>query len=145
MKLRISPALVVSLVALFFALGGTAVAVTARAVPQARCAQGAVRGIVEVTGQPNKGVANVPDHYTSDKSYLGRVFNCGGGAVQVRRLTTGMYDVRFAGNPASSAVASGMGNDAPAAAIQRMPDGSFHLSLGTKDTLEDVPFTVVLL
>lgn len=141
---HLSPALAVSLLALFFALGGTAVAVTTKAAPQARCAQGAVRGIVEVTGQPNKGVANVPDHFTGDRSYMGRVFNCTGGAVQVRRLATGDYDVRFVGNPATSALASGTGNDAPGAAIQRMPDGSFHLSLGIKGTPQDVPFTVVL-
>lgn len=43
---RVSPALVISLVALFFALGGTAFAVGSKELSaQPRCAAGAIRGL----------------------------------------------------------------------------------------------------
>jgi len=45
---RPTPALVISLAALFFALGGTAFAVGSKSAPQARCQTGAVRGIAVV-------------------------------------------------------------------------------------------------
>lgn len=141
---RVSPATIIALLALFFALGGSAFAVGERTAPQAKCAQGAVRGLAEITGQPSKGVANLPDQFTADKSYFGRTFNCGGGAVQARRLTDGVYDVRFVGNSATSALVSGMGADGAGADISRSPDGSFHVTLGSHSAPEDVPFTIVL-
>ena len=142
--IRIGPTTVLALLALFFALGGSAFALGTKVAPQPRCAQGAVRGVVEVTGQPGHGVGNLPDKYTSDRSYFGRVFNCGGGAVQARRTTAGDYDVRFVGNAAASALVSGMGGDGAGADVGRNPDGSFHVTLGGYDHPEDVPFTVVL-
>jgi hypothetical protein len=143
--LRISPTTAVALVALFFALGGSAFALGTKIAPQPRCAQGAVRGIVEVTGQPGKGVGNVPDQYTSDGSFFGKRFNCTGGTIEVRRSTAGTYDVRFVGNPATSAVSSTMGPDPSAATAEHMADGSFHVTIGSHSETKDVPFTVVLL
>ena len=144
---RVSPATVIALLALFFALGGSAFAIGQRTAPQARCAQGAVRGLVQVTGQPDKGPANMPDQFTADKSYFGRVFNCGG-AVQARRLSTGVYQVKFVGNSATAAIVSGMGGDPTgggvATDIGRNPDGSFTITEGSHTNEEDVPFTVVL-
>jgi hypothetical protein len=88
-RFRISPAMAVSLLALFFALGGSAFALSSKIAPQAKCGQGSVRGLAEVTGQPDHGAANLPDHFTADASYLGRHFNCGGGAIQVKRTDRG--------------------------------------------------------
>ncbi|HEV2592549.1 MAG TPA: hypothetical protein VGU02_11715 [Gaiellaceae bacterium] len=143
-KLRIRPALVVSLLALFFALGGSAFALTKKPAPQPRCAQGAVRGIADVTGQTNKGPANIPDQYTSTAGYFARQFSCSGGGVQVRRLTRGVYDVRLPGNAATSAVASAHGAEGSAAAVQRADDGSFHVTVGYPGQLEDDGFTIVI-
>ncbi|HZT15355.1 MAG TPA: hypothetical protein VFA19_05355 [Gaiellaceae bacterium] len=147
--IRVSPATGVALVALFFALGGSAFALGQRTVPQARCAQGAVRGILEVTGQPSKGVANLPDQFTATRSYFGRVFNCVRGPVLARRVGQGVYEVRFVANPATTAIVSAMGADPQTgkgvgAAVGRNPDGSFRITLGDHDDLEDVPFVVVL-
>lgn len=141
---RVSPATIIALLALFFALGGSAFALGQRTAPQAKCAQGAVRGLAEITGQSSKGVANLPDQFTADKSYFGRTFNCGGGAVQARRLSTGVYQVKFVGNAATSAVGTAMGGNAAAVDVNRNPDGSFSVSVGFPDQLSDVPFTVVL-
>jgi hypothetical protein len=55
-----SPTLIASLVALFFALGGTAFAVGAKVTaPQPRCATGAIRGIADVDGESVDGVGNM--------------------------------------------------------------------------------------
>lgn len=142
-RFRISPALVVSLLALFFALGGSAFALSTKASPQPRCATGAVRGIAEVTGQTGKGAANLPDSFTSNASYFGRHFNCSGGAIQVKRLTTGVFYVKFAGNGATSAVASAMGGDPAAATVARQSDGSFLVNIGSHVYPEDEAFTIV--
>ncbi len=143
-KLRISPALVIAVLALFFALGGSAFALTKKPAPQPKCAQGAVRGIAEVTGQTDKGPANIPDQFTSTTTYFARTFNCSGGGVQARRLTTGVYEVRFPGNAATTAVATAQGTDAAAASVQRLANGAFHVTIGDPRQLEDEAFTIVV-
>ena len=54
----------------FFALGGTALAVSDAVRPQARCTTGAVRAIAGVTGDPARGIGNLPDRFTSNKGRL---------------------------------------------------------------------------
>ena len=89
-RVTFTPATVLALVALFFALGGSAFALGDRIdspfANQKRCANGAVRGVAVVTGQPSAGIANVPDRFSSTGSYFARRFNCTGKAVQVRRV-----------------------------------------------------------
>jgi hypothetical protein len=142
---RVRPATAIALLALFFALGGSAAALTTKAAsPQPRCAQGAVRGIAEVTGQPTHGAANIPDKYTADPSYLGRRFNCSGRPIQVRRADTGTFFVKFVGNAGTSALASAMGPDPAGATVARQPDGSFQVIIGSHQTPEDESFTIVV-
>jgi hypothetical protein len=141
-RVRISPALVVSGLALFFALGGSAFAVASKVSPQPRCAQGAVRAVVEVTGQPDHGPANLPDQYTSNTSYLGRHFNCGS-SIQVKRSDRGTYYVKLIGNSATSAVASAFGSDPAGATVNRQPDGSFQVIIGSHSAPTDEGFTLV--
>ena len=104
-----SPATALALLALFFTLGGSAFAVGERfAAAQPRCANGAVRGIATIVGD-NSGMANLPDGFTSRKTLFSRTFNCTGRGVQVRRVSIGVYDVRFEGNNAPTALATGLG------------------------------------
>lgn len=141
---RISPALVVSLLALFFALGGTAFAIGTRVAPQGKCQQGAVRGLAQVTGIPDHGPANIPDHYTANSAqYFGKHFNCGG-AIQVKRTDTGTFYVKFAGNAAKAAIASAWGPDPAGAAVNLQPDGSFQVNVGSHSAPEDEAFTIVV-
>jgi hypothetical protein len=141
MRLAPSPALVVAGVALFVALGGSAFAVSQ--VAQPRCANGAVRGIAAVTGIPSQGIANVPSQFSSNRALFSHRFNCAGGATQVRRTNTGIYEVRFPGNGASTAVVSAQVGFA--AAVSPVPGGAFQVALyaiGRNDPA-DVPFVVV--
>lgn len=141
MRFRLNPATVLAGAALFFALGGSALALSDAVKPQSRCANGAVRGIAAVTGDPAKGIANIPDQFTSGSALFARAFNCTGGATQVRRVSAGVYEVRFAGNRAQSALVSATG---ALASVQPAGDG-FRVSLfvpGRDDEIE-TPFVVV--
>jgi hypothetical protein len=141
--MRITPTTVIALLALFFALGGSAVAVTEAVMPQARCAPGAVRGFIAVNGDPTKGIANIGDQYTSARPAVGVRFNCAGAAPQARRVNTGVYEVRFAGNGAQVALASAGAAETTVAALG---GGVFRVSLwvpGRQDAV-DTPFQVVI-
>ena len=142
MRFRLNPATVLAGLALFFALGGSALAVSHAIKPQPRCANGAVRGIAGVTGDPNKGMANIPDQFSITKALFARTFNCAGGAVEVRRVGLGLYEVRFAGNAAPSAVVSASGSESW---VQPMPGNVFRVGIhipGRADAT-DVAFVVV--
>jgi len=100
-RLQPRPETVIALLALFFALGGSALAVGEHVqgtlVAQKRCANGSVRGIAAVTGIPSQGIANLPGNFTGSGAYFGRRFNCTGRAVQARRVEAGVFEVRFVG------------------------------------------------
>jgi hypothetical protein len=139
-----SPATGIALLALFFALGGSALAVGQElTVAQQRCANGAVRGIASVVGDPTAGIANVGDQFTSRKVVFARTFNCTGRATQVRRVAAGVFEVRFVGNKAASAVASSVGD--AYANVETTGVGTFKVSIhpAGRDDLSDRAFTVV--
>jgi hypothetical protein len=130
-RLRISPATGIALVALFFALGGSAFAVGERlerasATAQRACGNGNVKGVAYVTGGPS-GPANLPVSFTGARGLFGSRFNCTGREVQVCRTGIGTYEVRFVGNRAAAALASG-----PAgvqASADRIAPGVFRVAV----------------
>lgn len=146
---HLSPSTVLAGAALFFALGGSALAV--KEANQPRCAAGAVRGVATVTGGPS-GIAAVTSNYSSQGALFTRKFNCSGGQVSVRRVDTGVYDIRFAGNGAATAIGDGL-VDGRSVAVIRNADGSFRVSIrafvspGNETTFGrmDSAFTIVLL
>ncbi len=147
-RFRPSPATVLAGLALFFALGGSAFAISSAAQP--RCAAGAVRGIAVVTGDPRNGMAAIPDRFTTNGAFFQRKFNCSGGAVMVRRAgSTGVYEVRFAGNTAPDAVANVYTDGGGVGSVLRQPDGSFRVFVrgsateGNKLVPLDVAFSVI--
>ncbi len=140
--MRVTPSTVIAGAALFFALGGSAVAVTEAVKPQARCQPGAVRAFVAVNGDPAKGMANFPDQFTSTKALFGTRFNCTGVAPQARRVNVGVYEVRFPGNAAQVASAS---SAVAETTIGYMGDGVYRISLwvpGRQDAI-DTSFSVL--
>ena len=147
-RLSITPGTAIALIALFFALGGSAFAVGQRvqapSVAQQRCANGAVRGIAVVTGIASQGMANFPDTFTGAGNLFGRKFNCTGKAAQARRAGTGVFEVRFVGISGASAVVSAS-NDA-LATVQAGPNGAFSVVMhpAGRDDRADLPFTIVV-
>ena len=146
-RLSITPGMAIALVALFFALGGSAFAVGERiqspSVAQQRCTNGAVRGVAVVTGNPAQGIANVPDTFTSAGNLFSRRFNCAGKAIQVRRTGIGVYELRFVGNGAPSAIASGVG--AFSSTAETIGPGTFRVLVQDvgRASPTDGPFMVV--
>ncbi len=149
-RFRISPVWVVSSLALFFALGGSAFALTSKAAPQPRCAQGAVRGIASLTGLPTKSMGDLPSSFTSSASVFGLRFNCGGGTISVKRVDRGVYQVLFAGNPARNPVATANTDDGASASVTQQPNHAFQVTIWANQGPtrapgpEDAPFTIVL-
>jgi hypothetical protein len=140
--MRISPTTVLAGAALFFALGGSAVAVTEAVRPQARCQAGAVRGYIAVNGDPAKGMANLGDQFTSKRPEVGARFNCAGAAPQARRVNVGVYEVRFPGNATQVATAS---SGAAETTIGFVGGGVFRINLwvpGRQDAV-DTSFAVI--
>jgi hypothetical protein len=142
-----TPGTVISLIALFFAFGGSALAVGERmqsaTAAQQRCANGAVRGVAVVTGNPAQGIANIPGNFTSANALFGRKFNCTGRAIQVRRTELGVYEVRFVANSAPSALAGGVGGFT--ATTETISPGTFRVrvqDVGRASSI-DGPFMVV--
>jgi hypothetical protein len=140
--MRLTPSTVLAGAALFFALGGSAVAVTDAVRPQARCQPGTVRGFIDVTGDPAKGMANFPDQFTNAKPLVGARFNCGG-APQARRVSAGVFEVRFPGNASRVVAASSPNAETTVGAVG---GGVFRVSLwvpGRQDAI-DTSFTVLV-
>lgn len=138
--MRPSPSTILAAAALFFALGGSALAISEAVKPQARCQPGSVRGYIAVNGDPTKGIANIGDQFTSAKPAIGARFNCGG-TPGARRVNTGVYEVRFPGNAAQIAAASAANAETTVAYVG---GGVFRVSLwvpGRQDAV-DTPFSV---
>jgi hypothetical protein len=148
-RVTVTPATALALVALFFALGGSAFALGDRAqsafANQKRCADGAVRGIAVVTGQPSAGIANVPDRFTSAASYFARRFNCAGKGIHVRRVEAGVFEVRFVGITGASGVGSGTSDSY--ANVERPTGDTFRVTVhpAGRDDRADLPFTIVVM
>jgi hypothetical protein len=146
-RVSITPGTAIALIALFFALGGSALAVGERVqsslVAQQRCTNGAVRGVAVVTGIASQGMANFPDSFTSAGNLFGRKFNCTGRAVQARRVEMGVFEVRFVGISGASAVVSATGD--ALASVQAAPGGVFRVVMhpAGRDDKVDIAFTIV--
>lgn len=103
-----------------------------------------MRGIAVVTGNPGAGIANFPGQFTSAGALFGRKFNCSGRAVQARRVSAGVFEVRFVGNAASSAVASAVGD--AYADVEPAGGGAFRVTVHSagRDDEADLAFTIVV-
>lgn len=146
-SLSLKPGTALGLIALFFALGGSAFAVGERiqspSVAQQRCTNGAVRGVAYVTGT-SAGMANIPDRFTGAGNLFSRKFNCTGKAVQVRRVEAGVFEVRFVGVAGASAVGSAPGD--VLVATEPAAGGAFKVTMhpAGRDDRVDVAFTIVV-
>jgi hypothetical protein len=146
-RLSLTPGTALGVIALFFALGGSAFAVGERiqspSAAQQRCTNGAVRGVATVTGT-SAGMANIPNKFTGAGNLFARKFNCTAKAVQVRRVETGVFEVRFTGIAGASGVGSATGD--ASATVEPAAGGAFKLTMhpAGRDDRVDLPFTIVV-
>jgi hypothetical protein len=155
-RFRPSPALFISLTALFFALGGTAFAVGEKVAPQARCQTGAVRGIAVVNaGQAGLDLSGLSNTYNDNPSFFGYRWSCASGDISIRKpYGFNGIEIQFSGNPAQVAVLQSNNLGIPnAGSVQRGSDGGFYITMGGSNTgvagpwevQWNVPFTIVLM
>jgi hypothetical protein len=85
----------------FNTLTGSDIAENTLSVAAMGCQTGKVLGFARV-----KGSGSMPSFYTTSSTYIDITNNCAGYQVQVRRVSTGLYHVKFVGNPAALALAS---------------------------------------
>jgi hypothetical protein len=146
-RVSIGPGTGIAVLALFFALGGSAFAVGERvqgstAAEQQRCGQGDIRGIARITGGA-AGPANIPGNFSGRPALFAQRFNCSRGATQVRRIQAGIFEVRFTRNLSGSAVVSGASG--AYASVDPLGGGVFRVVVyppGIRDPA-DLPFTIV--
>lgn len=117
-KVRVSPSMVVSCLALFFAFGGSALAFDGHQAKVVRCPAGQPRAIATVVGLPDLGggvpgvFQGLPNHWTGAGRYFGYRWSCSGQRIQVKALIpdpkTDLYgfDIRLPGNPGYVATVS---------------------------------------
>src|SRR5512146_1028237 len=95
--------MLVAMLALFVALGGTAIAV-GNAKPVTICGNGSVKAFASVNLDGLAG--SVPEQFTSDGRYFTSRWACNGHAVEIRNAGNGAYEIRVGGLTPRTAVAS---------------------------------------
>jgi hypothetical protein len=89
-------------------------------------------------------MANIPDTFTSAGNLFSRKFNCTGKAVQVRRVETGVFEVRVVGVAGASGVGSASGG--AYTTVEPAAGGAFRVTMhpAGRDDKVDAPFTIVV-
>ena len=133
------------------ALGGSAYAVGShtakrtvkKPVYQQRCANGAVKAIVLVVADQDKGFQKT---YSADKTFFQTHWSCNPNAVfQARRWDRGIYDVRILGNTGETPLVTPIGG-AVKIGVQKLDDGGWRITtLGAGDQQVDENFVLVFL
>ena len=128
---QLTPSFAISVAALFFALGGSAFALRDAAPRAPKCPVGSARAIAYVTGDVNKGIANLPDGWSAAANLFGYRWTCTGG-IEVRKAVEsgGGFDIRFPGNPGRYPVATAVFPRALGISLAPATDGSFHVTEG---------------
>jgi hypothetical protein len=120
---RVNPSLGVAVLALFVALGGSAVAVT-NAKPVVRCGNGSVKAYAAVDLDTFPGP--FPQQFSTAANLFDARFSCNGQPAQARVAGPGRYDVRFPGI-ASSAATVTVFSDRPGTVTWRFVNGTYQL------------------
>jgi hypothetical protein len=139
--IRLSPALIVAMVALFVALGGSGLA--AKIVAQQKCQTGAIKGVIALN--PDAISRGFPDQFSSAAGLFDARFTCGGRTVSARRVDVGIYDVRVLRNPAGYAVGAARAAHA-GFSYSKVDATTWRVYMGTLGGAKaDIPFVLVLL
>jgi hypothetical protein len=131
--------------ALLLAALGSAFVLRKGPGPQVRCRPGAILGIASVTDRAVHSGA-FPTTFSGAAGLFDNRFNCTGGAVLVRRVTQGVYDIKFVGNHGNVLIGNVSGDAAGSLGWGRHSDGSFTVYLTQFGTggLVDSAFAVTL-
>jgi hypothetical protein len=115
------------LLALFVALGGSALAFGKAVKPVVRCGNGSVKAYAAVNLDSYAGA--FPTSFSSEARNFTARYSCTGTAAQVRRVGHGVYEIRFPGVPARSAVVSGDSYNGAQVSWTNGAEGSFRVTV----------------
>lgn len=113
---------------------------------QHACSNGAVKAIVVVNADQNRGFMS---GYSTDPSFFRTRWSCKAGArFQARRIDRGVYDVRVTGAIGATPLVTAVGGPLKIGTAA-LPDGGVQVTLtgvdaGGHDYLVDEPFVLVL-
>lgn len=124
MRRRLSPSLVVSMVALFVALGGSAIAID-KAKPVTACGNGALKAYASLNLDQFAG--SFPTAFTSRADLFERRWSCNGRGAEVRLAGDGIYEVRFPGLGATAATVTINSTSHPGFATYATVNGVFRV------------------
>ena len=114
------------MLALFVALGGTALAVHAKAKPVVVCGNGSVKAIAAVNLDSFAG--SFPISYSNDPSLFAARWSCNGKAAEIRQVSNGVYDIRFPNiTPRVANVTVMSGQNTGSASWSPTGDGAFRV------------------
>ena len=135
----------------FLAIVGSALAIGTRSAAttspyQLKCKNGAVKAIVQVAADANKGFQQA---YTNDPSFFVTKWSCNPKAVfQAFRANRGVYDVRVLGMTGATPLVTPIGN-VTGFSVTALSDGGFQVTTNGingagVNTQVDVNFVLVL-
>jgi hypothetical protein len=96
--------MIVAMLALFVALGGSAFAVTRPPKPVLPCGNGSVKGFAAIDLDTFAGA--FPSQFSTDSRIFTNQYSCTGRAPEVRLAAPGTYEIRFPGIPLRGAQVS---------------------------------------
>lgn len=115
-----------------------------------KCPSSGAKAFVAIQSDPAYIVGTIPSAFTSDQRFFMRRFNCLGQGAQVRRVTLGIYDVKFPGLNPTAVVSTAISDEAVTSSVEPLTDGIVRVALrgplGGSDiaSRRDVAFTVVV-
>src|SRR5689334_5173734 len=116
----VSPSLVVSMLALFVALGGSPFAVSSATRPLTPCANGTIKGYVSFDLDGLSG--SLPGSFSGDSHWFKSRYDCKGAAPQIRSANGGI-EVKFPGLTINAATASVLASGSTGTAVVNIVGG----------------------
>jgi hypothetical protein len=127
---RITPSLVIALLALFFAIGGSAPAVDRAARPVLRCGNGSIKAYASIDLDRFAGA--FPTQFSSSPKLFATRWVCNGATVSARNAGPGIYEVRFPGITSRMVVVSSL-SPYPSSASWTFGAGAFQVQVAKAD------------
>jgi hypothetical protein len=123
MRRRLTPSMVISMAALFVALGGSAIAVGSKVRPVTNCGNGSIKAYASLNVDQFAG--SFPPTFSSSANLFEKRWSCNGRPAEMRTAGNGVWEIRFPGVPIGEAVVS-VNSTAHAGFATVSPVGDFY-------------------
>ena len=104
---------------------------------------GEAQGFAVIKPFPLELAGQIPSSFTRAPRWFLRRYNCQGGSVEVRRLQTGVYELRFAGLRVRAVAGVGLGETRVSVSMQPLGEIA-RVRLFSSDAPDDTAFSVIV-